>query len=159
MDEKDIIIKISQWISQKLSLHQLQAVGFVLLAIGMIYGFMIQRYTRNTILYRRRLFKDLLRREDRGEIPFSSIEEKLVMLLGRSQGIRFLGFDVVTTMIICGASFLLVLGEGNYGIFGITLVFSHFFLTGRLHFHSFLISRVLPPDTYREGSALKKSEK
>lgn len=113
-----------------------------LVILGMIYHIYVRGLARQIVIERRRLYKELWKREfDKdGRIPLKKFEEELVVFLGRLKSQS----ATVMAMAVLALGFLYFYGSNN---FAFVMALGLWFLPARLH----LIARSLDRDAPRDS--------
>ena len=139
--------------AEQITRQQLVLIIFIPLIIGIIYRQYAWKYARSVVIKRRRLLKDLWRRDLTKPQPLEKYEEELVVLLGRIKMV--VPFTVGIVIVIIAIVFHNnSIPESNAGIdrsliriLAPSLALGCVFLAARLHWVSRSIARRIPPDS------------
>ncbi len=122
--------------------RQLPGVIIILLALGIVYRIIARRCARQTVLRRRRMYKDLWAREPQAVTDIDQAEENAIVLLGRIKGAK----SMVVIMLITAIGALVFKANS----LALALALGQLYLAGHLHFIARSLERILPDDTKRE---------
>lgn len=154
-----ILIVISQlYNKEQITEQQWLLIIFIPLGVGILYRVYAWKYARSVVIERRRLLKELWKRDLNVPVALSKYEEEIVVLLGRiKMAIPFtIGIVVIVVSIAVYrnqiTNFNDVLGNTLFRIGAPGLALGSIFLANRLHRVSKSIERELVPDSKRELS-------
>ncbi len=139
-----IIAFMTGWIYElePFSTKQLQIVVAAVLVFGLIIHIIALRKSKRTVIKRRRMFKEIWRRFDRGDTDLDYPEEESIKLLGRIKGRKY-----VSAFGIAGTLLALYFGMN---LLSLVLALGNFFLAGKLLLIAHNIDRTLFSDSERE---------
>jgi hypothetical protein len=123
--------------------QQLKIVVFFIIGVGILYRIYVIKFARRAVKERRRMYKELWRREQSNHAPqFTRFEEESVVLLGRIKGGKWTAIFFVIFTIIA------IIYHKNLIAFVLSL--GQLYLAARLHFIVKEIIKQVPADNARD---------
>ena len=148
-----LVISGGLYRADQITRQHLVLIIFIPLIVGIIYRQYAWKYARSVVIKRRRLLKELWRRDLTQPQPLEKYEEELVVLLGRiKMAVPFtIGMVVIIVVIVFFGKNIfgsnIALEKASIRILAPSLALGSIFLAARLHWISNSIAHKTAPDS------------